>query len=724
MTVETTTSTVVYQGNDVAVEFDFPFKTLDETHLSVTRRDTATGLVDYTYTDSDFTITGIGDAEGGTVELNDPLASGYEIVIERTVPYTQALDIVNQSGFYPQSIEDQLDLIEMQVQQIAALAGRSITVAVGEELDSLPSATARANMFLSFDANGLPVLSSGTGSDSAFRTDVAAADGSSLVGFIQSGAGALLRSTEGKLREFVSALDYIPVALHAAILAHTSAVDVTAYVQTAIDECDGGADILFPNGRYVIGDLILKSGITLLGTIGGGYGYLASDPTTKTVFQMAVGSTWCVDTPATAVALCFVEGIDFSGLGAGTANGGIRFRDVTWGGVKRCYFNNFGEQGILYQDGPACTFEDILMTNVLLNRARAAKTGALEISSINATDFFINRVECNPGLTAKTDANLYCCAILIAGWNGMISNAVGEFGDVGICITGSLNRISNSRADLNAGHGWEISGSNSFSTSLGLSNSQDATNTYDNWRMTAGNSNFSACVSSTTTPKVPKYGFNDTQQSDSNKNYYDATCRSTGAGTANWFIDFAGGARMVPKGPPKSWASLDTTPSVDGYGTFVTANAGATSITTFDDGINGQEITVICADANTTLVQGATLTLLNGASRKLVNGSVTRFVKQNTVWREVGPRPLRATAAGVDPGSLATGASTAVATIAVAGAALGNIVEASFSIDLAGVALIAWVSAADVVSYVFVNLGGANPTDLGAGIVTVHVRPQ
>lgn len=132
MTVSTSTSSVVYRGNGATTDFAVPFKVLDEGHLVVTRRVFATGATDYTYIGTDFSYVGIGD-DAGTLTLDgDALISDYELVIERIVPYTQDLDIVNAGGFYPETVEEELDLIVMGVQQIAGLAGRAIVVPVGD----------------------------------------------------------------------------------------------------------------------------------------------------------------------------------------------------------------------------------------------------------------------------------------------------------------------------------------------------------------------------------------------------------------------------------------------------------------------------------------------------------------------------------------------------------------------------------------------------------------
>ncbi|CAN7502020.1 hypothetical protein LJR234_003653 [Mesorhizobium amorphae] len=84
--------------------------------------------------------------------------------------------------------------------------------------------------------------------------------------------------------------------------------------------------------------------------------------------------------------------------------------------------------------------------------------------------------------------------------------------------------------------------------------------------------------------------------------------------------------------------SGDTTPSVANLidNVLKTANAGATSITTFDDGVNEQLIELQIGDANTTLVDGATLALLGDQNTSPPNGAILVFRKIGTVWTEIG----------------------------------------------------------------------------------------
>lgn len=125
MTVSTTNNNVVYRGNGSTTQWTVPFKVLDVDHLAVTRRVYATGALDHTYVGTEFTYSGLG-ASSGTLTLDGAaLSSTYELVIDRRVPYTQPLDIVNAGGFYPDTVEEQLDLIAMGLQQLADLVDRT-----------------------------------------------------------------------------------------------------------------------------------------------------------------------------------------------------------------------------------------------------------------------------------------------------------------------------------------------------------------------------------------------------------------------------------------------------------------------------------------------------------------------------------------------------------------------------------------------------------------------
>ena len=76
---------------------------------------------------------------------------------------------------------------------------------------------------------------------------LAASTGSSLVGHIASGVGAVARTLQSKDRDRVSVFDFMTTAQIADVVAGTRSIDVTAAVQAALDAWSG---VEFPPGGY------------------------------------------------------------------------------------------------------------------------------------------------------------------------------------------------------------------------------------------------------------------------------------------------------------------------------------------------------------------------------------------------------------------------------------------------------------------------------------------
>lgn len=122
MTVTSSTRKVVHYGNGTFNPWPINFKFFLDEHIQLRRKTTS----ETTWTvipPSDYTLSGAGNAEGGTLTYpltGDALTSTDMLEITRNVPYTQTgVKLNNSSGFSPALIERELDLAVMRDQQLS-----------------------------------------------------------------------------------------------------------------------------------------------------------------------------------------------------------------------------------------------------------------------------------------------------------------------------------------------------------------------------------------------------------------------------------------------------------------------------------------------------------------------------------------------------------------------------------------------------------------------------
>lgn len=118
MTVETTTSSITYTGNGVATNFSIPYEFKTDDQIVVTKILIST-LVGTVLLPSEFILTGAGLAAPGNCNIVPALSALYRVNIARVTSKVQEVDIDNNDGFLPDVIENQLDLIVMQIQELA-----------------------------------------------------------------------------------------------------------------------------------------------------------------------------------------------------------------------------------------------------------------------------------------------------------------------------------------------------------------------------------------------------------------------------------------------------------------------------------------------------------------------------------------------------------------------------------------------------------------------------
>lgn len=132
MTISTVNSSETFMGNGATTVFSFNFVGAAPADLEVLYTDASVPPVTVTLSPSVYTLAlnapGVGQlwGVGGTVTYPTgmsptPIATGTSITVNRTVPYEQTISIGNQGAFYPQAVEQALDLLEMQIQQLLTL---------------------------------------------------------------------------------------------------------------------------------------------------------------------------------------------------------------------------------------------------------------------------------------------------------------------------------------------------------------------------------------------------------------------------------------------------------------------------------------------------------------------------------------------------------------------------------------------------------------------------
>ncbi|MCO7503203.1 MULTISPECIES: hypothetical protein [unclassified Pseudomonas] len=186
MTVSTTDSIQTFNGNGATV-FPFGFRFLDATHLVVTRiniyGDNHTLVLG-----PDYTVTGAGAQNGGSVILTAPLLVGERLVVSRVVPIVQPTDLRNQGKYLAETHETVFDRLTMIDQQSESQLGRALRVPDSDpEPERLPGASSRANKVMGFDNEGNPIgvlPSSGSGTELAIdlANNADSAKGSAMIG--------------------------------------------------------------------------------------------------------------------------------------------------------------------------------------------------------------------------------------------------------------------------------------------------------------------------------------------------------------------------------------------------------------------------------------------------------------------------------------------------------------------------------------------------------------
>lgn len=156
MTISSETTKQTFSGNGVQTVFNYTFllPTTAQYALYYTDADGVDELVSQV----NYTLTGVGNAAGGTLTYTrggNPIAASTSLTLTRAVPYTQTTDLNNQGAYYPEVIESALDRLAMQVQQLRTDVDLAFKAPItNAAVADVPTEVDRANSWAYWDADG------------------------------------------------------------------------------------------------------------------------------------------------------------------------------------------------------------------------------------------------------------------------------------------------------------------------------------------------------------------------------------------------------------------------------------------------------------------------------------------------------------------------------------------------------------------------------------------
>ena len=155
-----------------------------------------------------------------------------------------------------------------------------------------------------------------------FINRIVSSIGSSLVGFIQSGTGSIARTSQDKMREQVSVLDFGADP--------TGAVDSTTAVQAAINSLSAGGAVVFPSGDYKITTVYVQNDrVNLVGT---GDSTVIINSTTANGIEIGLSGA--------ILSFCDVVGLKFDRPIKSSSGAAVKYINTAYSKVVGCGFKN------------------------------------------------------------------------------------------------------------------------------------------------------------------------------------------------------------------------------------------------------------------------------------------------------------------------------------------------------------------------------------------------
>ena len=223
MTIETTTNRISYTGSGTTGPFSFPYYFLADGDLTVIKTTIADGTEETLTITTDYTVSGAGEAAGGSVTLVATLSSSYKLTIIRDPDILQPADYPANDRFPAATHEQALDRATMILQRLKDYIDRSFRLSDGD--------VSGISLILSNLSAGelIAVNAAGTGIESIAAADV---DLATVTPYIQTllddADAATARATLGAAALTANTFTGLQTWKASADIASAATVDLTA----------------------------------------------------------------------------------------------------------------------------------------------------------------------------------------------------------------------------------------------------------------------------------------------------------------------------------------------------------------------------------------------------------------------------------------------------------------------------------------------------------------
>ena len=663
----------------------FTFKVFAAADLQVVRLNTTTGVETVLTLNSDYTVALNGNQNtnpGGTVTLTVAASATSTVTITSGILNLQPTDLTNQGGFYPEVITDSFDRSTIQIQQMADDLTRSIKTPISDGLNlnmELPTAAQRANSFLAFDASGEPtvVTAGSSGAPATITRQVFSGTGSQTVFTLASDPGALGNSAQVYIggvyqQRSTYTISGTTLTFSAAPVAGTDNIEFVNFLTDAIGSTSADLVTYTPSGTGAVA----RSAASKMGDIVSvtDFGVIADGITDNTAAILAAainssskmlfipyntkynrGSLLADATMPDDVVFVDFSGInDFASAGEATKHFGIVSRDAAaddthWsvdsGHHPIITLNNFGTAGsssatmrrssILWASGQFA----LGAANNRGFRGAAIEQFAKDLSSTYWTKQLRSLA---PWVSIAGNYERWASGQVISSIGVYRTSSNQHYVSASTGTTGSTapSHTSGTVSDGGVSWTWVDSADRTVMTvredgRIGVGSTSFASTFRHKASIVDASGNYSFQGEATGVSKSASIQLIPTDASGNTINTPYIRADSNGlsiirSDSSTNIVRFTDAEGMIAKELVlvfTSNASTGATPSVDGISVLSIENTGATTITGFSGGSEGQFIHLYFLNANTTLQNSGTFTLTGSTNVTPTGGSVVTMMK-------------------------------------------------------------------------------------------------